>query len=168
MKCFCQQVLSDETQDALCAWAWIQTDLMRLRDAPLLPTEILRVDREEEVEPIYYPRKVLQPLLLQADWWMQGVCKMKLKPFFPWTESLWKSEENFNKHYTKNKPDACPCRVFVCLFGMGPGSWNPVMGHPIFQGFSLKPKRLALVTPPSRFYRLTSNLGMGREKQTNS
>ena len=30
--------------------------------------------------------------------------------------------------------------LFVCLFVfMGPG--NPVMGHPIFQGFSLKPKR---------------------------
>ena len=33
------------------------------------------------VEPIYCPRRVLQPLLLRVDWLMQGVCKLKLKPF---------------------------------------------------------------------------------------
>ena len=56
--------------------------------------------------------------------------------------------------------------LFVCLFRMGLGSWNPVMGHPIFQGFSLKPKRLALVT--SLFQALPTYIEPGNgERQTN-
>ena len=42
----------------------------------------------------------------------------------------------------------------------------PVMGHPIFQGFSLKPKRLALVT--SLFQALPTYVEPGNgEGQTN-
>ena len=45
-------------------------------------------------------------------------------------------------------------KLFVCLFVcVGPGPcqkiWlNPVEGHPIFQGFSLKPKTVRLSSTP--------------------